>query len=141
MIVEAATSAVTASWTVDVLQAATTSPQALALDAKSRLFYRALDVLRPVRSSLSLADIEGLRLVAEELATSLPDDFEVQTLRRRPGRSLPAPGRRRRRPLLADGVCDHPRCADPAPTDSRYRRAYDVRARRQPAVGRPERER
>lgn len=78
MIVEAATSAVTASWTVDVLQAATTSPQALALDTKSRLFYRALDALRPVKSSLSLADIEGLRLVAEELATSLPDDFEVQ---------------------------------------------------------------
>jgi hypothetical protein len=78
MILEAATSAVTASWTVDVLQAATTSPQAVALVAKSRLFYRALDVLRPVKSSLSLADIEGLRLVAEELATSLPDDFEVQ---------------------------------------------------------------
>jgi hypothetical protein len=78
MVVEAATSAVTASWTVDVLQAATTSPQTLALDAKSRLFYRALDVLRPVKSSLSLADIEGLRLVAEELATNLPGDFEVQ---------------------------------------------------------------
>ena len=77
-IVRAGTSAVTASWTVDVLQAATASPQALALDAKTRLFYRALEVLRPVRSSLSLADIEGLRLVAEELATSLPDDFEVQ---------------------------------------------------------------
>ena len=107
MIVEAATSAVTASWTVDVLQAATTTPQALALDAKSRLFYSALDVLRPVKSSLSLADIEGLRLVAEELATSLPDDFEVQNSRRRPGRPLPAPGGRRRGPLLADGVCDH----------------------------------
>ena len=78
MIVEAATSAVTASWTVDVLQAATTSPQALVLDAKSRLLYRSLDLLRPVKSSLSLADIEGLRLVAEELATSLPNDFEVQ---------------------------------------------------------------
>ena len=79
MIVETATSAVTASWTVDVLQAATTTPLALAFDAKSRLFYSALDVLRPVKSSLSLADIEGLRLVAEELATSLPNDFEVET--------------------------------------------------------------
>ena len=78
-IVRAGTSAVTASWTVDVLQAATASPQALALDAKTRLFYSALEVLRPVRSSLSLADIEGLRLVAEELATSLPDDFEIET--------------------------------------------------------------
>lgn len=78
-IVRAGTSAVTASWAVDVLQAATASPQALALDAKARLFYRALEVLRPVRSSLSLADIEGLRLVAEELATSLPDDFEIET--------------------------------------------------------------
>lgn len=77
-ILQAGTSAVTASWTVDVLQAATASPQALALDAKTRLFYRALEVLRPVRSSLSLLDIEGLRLVAEELATSVPDDFEVQ---------------------------------------------------------------
>ncbi|SFJ63769.1 protein DpdD [Cellulomonas sp. KH9] len=77
LIVEAATSAVTASWTVDVLQAATTGPQALALNAKSRLFYRALDALRPVKSSLSLTDLEGLRLVAEELATTLPDDFEV----------------------------------------------------------------
>ncbi|GAA2100470.1 hypothetical protein GCM10009841_15180 [Microlunatus panaciterrae] len=78
-ILRAGTSAVTAHWTVDVLQAATTSPQARALDAKTRLFYCALEVLRPVRSSLSLADIEGLRLVAEELATSLPVDFEVQT--------------------------------------------------------------
>ncbi|NYG07743.1 hypothetical protein BJ986_002230 [Phycicoccus badiiscoriae] len=78
VIIDAATSAVTASWTVDVLQAATTSPPALALAAKSRLFYRALDVLRPVKSSLSLADIEGLSLVAEELATSLPDDFQVE---------------------------------------------------------------
>lgn len=77
-ILRAGTSAVTASWTVDVLQAATASPQAVALDAKTRLFYTALDVLRPVRSSLSLADIEGLRLVAEELATSLPDDFEIE---------------------------------------------------------------
>ncbi|WP_244928495.1 protein DpdD [Nocardioides sp. W7] len=78
-IVRAGTSAVTASWTVDVLQAATASPQALALDAKTRLFYRALEVLRPVRSGLSLADIEGLRLVADELATNLPDDFEIET--------------------------------------------------------------
>ncbi|GAA2745368.1 hypothetical protein GCM10009868_26620 [Terrabacter aerolatus] len=85
MIVEAATSAVTASWTVDVLQAATTTPQALALSAKSRLYFRALDVLRPVRSSLSLADIEGLRLVGEELATALPDDFEVQNSDADPG--------------------------------------------------------
>jgi hypothetical protein len=77
-IVEAATSAVTASWTVDVLQAASSSPQALALDAKTGLFYRALDVLRPVKSSLSLADLEGLRLVAEELATVLPGDFQLQ---------------------------------------------------------------
>lgn len=77
-ILRAGTSAVTASWTVDVLQAATASPQALALDAKTRLFYRALEVLRPTRSSLSLADIEGLRLVAEELATNLPDDFEIE---------------------------------------------------------------
>ena len=116
-------------------------PQALALDAKTRLFYRALEVLRPVRSSLSLADIEGLRLVAEELATSLPDDFEVQASECRPGRALPTPRRRRRRPLLADGVCDYPRSPDPAPIDSRNRRSYDVRARRQPAVGRPERKR
>lgn len=78
-ILRAGTSAVTANWTVDVLQAATASPQALALGAKTQLFYSALEVLRPVRSSLSLADIEGLRLVAEELATSLPDDFEVHT--------------------------------------------------------------
>lgn len=76
-IVRVGTSAVTASWTVDVLQAATASPQAVALDAKTRLFYAALDVLRPVRSGLSLADIEGLRLVADELATTLPDDFEI----------------------------------------------------------------
>lgn len=78
VIVESATSAVTASWTVDVLQAATTSPHALALAAKTRLFYRALELLRPVKSSLSLADIEGLRVVAEELAAGLPEDFEVQ---------------------------------------------------------------
>lgn len=77
-IIRAGTSAVTASWTVDVLQAATASPQAVALDAKTRLFYGALEVLRPVRSSLSLADIEGLRLVADELATSLPDDFQFE---------------------------------------------------------------
>lgn len=76
-IIRACTSAVTANWTVDALQAATASPQAVALDAKTRLFYGALEVLRPVRSSLGLVDIEGLRLVAEELATTLPDDFEI----------------------------------------------------------------
>ncbi|WP_256792979.1 protein DpdD [Terrabacter sp. Ter38] len=79
-ILRAGTSAVTASWTVDVLQAATASPQALSLDAKTRLFYSALEVLRPVRSSLSLAEIEGLRLVADELTTALPEDFEIKTL-------------------------------------------------------------
>jgi len=78
MIVETATSAVTASWAVDVLQAATTSPPAFALNAKNRLFYQALDVLRQVRTSLSLVDVEGLRLVAEELGSSLPDDFETR---------------------------------------------------------------
>ncbi|SKC66396.1 protein DpdD [Krasilnikoviella flava] len=77
LIVEAATSAVTANWAVDVLQAATTSPQPLALDAKHGLLFGALDVLRPLQSSLSLADLEGLRLVAEELDTALPGDFVV----------------------------------------------------------------
>ncbi|KQP79773.1 hypothetical protein ASF37_01820 [Aeromicrobium sp. Leaf289] len=76
-ILRVGTSAVTASWTVDVLQAATASPQAVALDAKARLFFGALDVLRPVHSSLGLAELEGLRLVADELATGLPDDFQI----------------------------------------------------------------
>ncbi|MBB1033604.1 hypothetical protein G6031_04270 [Dietzia sp. CQ4] len=76
-VVHAATSAVTASWTVDVLQVATASPRAFALEAKTQLFYRALDVLRPVRSSLSLADIEGLRLIAEELEIHLPAEFDA----------------------------------------------------------------
>lgn len=78
MIVETAASAVTASWAVDVLQAATNSPQALALEAKIQLFYRALEQLRPVKSALDLADLEGLQLVSGELATALPEDFEIQ---------------------------------------------------------------
>jgi hypothetical protein len=77
LIVEAATSAVTANWAVDVLQAATTSPKSLALEAKHELLFGTLDVLRPLQSSLSLADLEGLRLVAEELDTALPGDFVV----------------------------------------------------------------
>jgi hypothetical protein len=84
-IVRTSTSAVVASWAVDVVQAATASPPTIALDAKTRFFYSALEALRPVRSSLSLADIEGLRLVAEELATRLPDDFEVETATADPG--------------------------------------------------------
>ncbi|TDW18961.1 hypothetical protein EV650_5564 [Kribbella kalugense] len=78
MVVEASVSAVTASWVVDVLQTATSSPQALALDAKHQFFFRALEQLRPVKSALDLADLEGLRLVADELATSLPADFELE---------------------------------------------------------------
>jgi hypothetical protein len=78
MVVAAAVSAVTASWAVDVLQAATSSPQIVALDTKTQLFFRTLDHLRPVKSALDVTDLEGLRLVADELATSLPDDFEVQ---------------------------------------------------------------
>ncbi|WP_313663425.1 protein DpdD [Cellulosimicrobium cellulans] len=77
LIIEAATSAVTANWAVDVLQAATMSPQSLAQTAKHGLLFGALDVLRPLQSSLSLADLEGLRLVAEELDTALPGDFVV----------------------------------------------------------------
>ena len=80
VILEGCVSAVTASWAVDVLQAATSTPQALALDAKHRLFYDALGRLRPLKSALDLTALEGLRLVAEELATVLPDDFEVQDL-------------------------------------------------------------
>jgi hypothetical protein len=78
MVVEAAVSAVTASWAVDVLQAATSSPQTVATGVKHQLFFRALEQLRPVKSALDLADLEGLRLVADELATSLPDDFKLE---------------------------------------------------------------
>lgn len=78
VILEGCLSAVTVSWAVDVLQAATSTPQALALDAKHRLFYDALERLRPLKSALDLTALEGLRLVAEELGTALPEDFEVQ---------------------------------------------------------------
>lgn len=78
LIVEGCLSAVTANWAVDVLQAATSTPLALASDAKSRLFYRTLEQLRPIRSALDLTSLEGLRIIAEEMATELPDDFEVQ---------------------------------------------------------------
>ena len=76
LILEVAVSAVSASWAVDVLQAATSSPTTIAQDAKLQLFFRAIELLRPVRSALGLTDLEGLNLVAEELGTALPDDFE-----------------------------------------------------------------
>ncbi|MFC6161137.1 protein DpdD [Kribbella jiaozuonensis] len=78
LVVGGAVSAVTASWAVDVLQTATSGPQALALGAKHQFFFQVLEQLRPVKSALDLADLEGLRLVADELATSLPADFEIE---------------------------------------------------------------
>jgi hypothetical protein len=76
LILESAVSAISASWAVDILQAATSSPPIVARDAKLNLFFRAFELLRPIRSGLSLTDFEGLNLVADELGASLPDDFE-----------------------------------------------------------------
>jgi hypothetical protein len=70
-------SAGTATWAVDVLQAATSSPLAIALAAKQALFFDIVGLVRPVRSALDLTDLAAIKVVAEELGLDFPDDFNA----------------------------------------------------------------
>jgi hypothetical protein len=76
-IVEANASAVSVSWVVDVLQTATCSPAATAMEAKSELFWRIIAVVRPYKSALDLTDLQALDVVADELGLEVPDDIRA----------------------------------------------------------------
>lgn len=76
-IVDANTSAISATWVVDVLQTATCSPGANAMGAKHELFWRVIDAVRPSKSALDLTDLEALGVVAEELGLDVPEDLRA----------------------------------------------------------------
>jgi hypothetical protein len=76
-IVAANISAVAATWSVDVLQTATSSRAAIAMPAKLEFFYRIVDLVRPFKSALDLIDLAALKLVAAELGLEVPDDLNA----------------------------------------------------------------
>lgn len=76
-IVAANISAVAATWSVDVLQTATSSPAAIAMSAKLEFFYGIVDLVRPFKSALDLIDLAALKLVAAELGLEVPDDLNA----------------------------------------------------------------
>jgi len=76
-IVAANISAVAATWSVDVLQTATSSPAAIAMPAKLEFFYGIVDLVRPFKSALDLIDLAALKLVADELDLEVPNDLNA----------------------------------------------------------------
>lgn len=77
LVVGANTSAVTVSWTCDVLSALTAAPTPDAVDATLQFFYKTSDALRTYRTALDGADVEALEVIASELNTELPDEFSA----------------------------------------------------------------
>lgn len=75
LVVGTNTSAVTVSWTCDVLSALTAVPTPDAIDATLQFFYKTSDALRNYRTALDGADVEALEVIASELSTELPDEF------------------------------------------------------------------
>lgn len=79
-IVRCNVSAGSTSWAVDVLQTASVAPHPDATQALHTMFYAITDLLRPYKSALNLADVEALKVVADELGIEVPDDFAAQEL-------------------------------------------------------------
>ncbi|MET9346275.1 protein DpdD [Streptomyces termitum] len=75
LIIKANTSAVTVTWAIDVLQTITATPAAATNPAAVTFFYSVIDTARPFKSALNLTDLEAIRIVAEELAQTFPDDL------------------------------------------------------------------
>jgi hypothetical protein len=67
-------SALTASWAIDTLQAATVMPSTAAAEMQ-RFFYRVADLVRPYKSALDLTDLEAMRVVADEVGLDVPADL------------------------------------------------------------------
>ncbi|MFC7500602.1 protein DpdD [Nocardioides sp. CPCC 206347] len=76
-IVYANVSALTVTWVVDVLQSATCSPAAIAMEAKHELFWHVIEAVRPYKSALDLTDLEALRVVSTELGLEVPEDLRA----------------------------------------------------------------
>jgi hypothetical protein len=75
LIVKANISSITATWAIDVLQTITATPAAATNPASVTFFYSVIDTARPFKSALDLTDLEAIRIVADELAQSFPDDL------------------------------------------------------------------
>jgi hypothetical protein len=74
-IVDCCASAISVSWAVDVLQAATIERVPDSLTAMQSFFYRVVDAVRPYRTALNVADLAALQVIAEELAVAVPEDL------------------------------------------------------------------
>ncbi|GAA2258146.1 hypothetical protein GCM10010402_11930 [Actinomadura luteofluorescens] len=70
-------SAVTTTWVIDVLQAATVNPAAAASPSAAEFFYRITDLVRPFKTALDLTDLEAIKIVAGELGLVAPEDLVV----------------------------------------------------------------
>ncbi|MDX3106015.1 protein DpdD [Nonomuraea angiospora] len=75
LIVEANVSAVTTTWAIDVLQAATVTPAAATSPAAAHFFYKITDMVRPFKSALNLTDLEAIKIVSGELGLGVPEDL------------------------------------------------------------------
>ncbi|MGY1780304.1 protein DpdD [Geodermatophilus sp. SYSU D01036] len=67
--------ATTVSWVCDVLAAVTSIPVPGSTEASLKLYFKAIEVLRPYRTALDDTDLETLDVVAAELGTETPQDF------------------------------------------------------------------
>ncbi|MFI6817224.1 protein DpdD [Nonomuraea sp. NPDC050328] len=75
LIVKANISAVTTTWAIDVLQAATVTPAAATSATTAPFFYEIMEKVRPFKSALNLTDLEAIKIVASELALGVPKDL------------------------------------------------------------------
>lgn len=74
-IVDSCTSAVSASWAIDVLQATTIEPAPDSIAPMQVFYYRVIDAVRPYRTALDLAHLAVLKVIADELTVSVPEDL------------------------------------------------------------------
>ncbi|MEU5861646.1 protein DpdD [Nonomuraea sp. NPDC047529] len=72
LIVKSNISAVTTTWAIDVLQAATVTPAAATNAAAAPFFYEITERVGPFKSALDLTDLEAIKIVASELALDVP---------------------------------------------------------------------
>jgi hypothetical protein len=78
LIVEANISAITTTWAIDVLQAATVTPAAATSPTAAQFFHKIADMVRPFKSALNLTDLEAIKIVAGELGLGVPGDLLIE---------------------------------------------------------------
>jgi hypothetical protein len=75
LIVSANVSAVTTTWAIDILQAATATSAAATSPATIELFYKITNTVRPFKTALNPTDLEAIKLIASELGAGVPEDL------------------------------------------------------------------